>query len=84
MNDTAMEPIVLPAPIKVLIAEDHQLFRMGLALLLSGIPGVEVIGEAEDGKEAVQKVLSLKPDVAIVEKGFKMVDHIPICSRKAS
>jgi DNA-binding NarL/FixJ family response regulator len=78
MNDTAMEPIVLPAPIRVLIAEDHQLFRMGLALLLSGIPGVEVIGEAEDGKEAVQKVLNLKPDVAIVDIGLPSIDGIEV------
>jgi DNA-binding NarL/FixJ family response regulator/tRNA A-37 threonylcarbamoyl transferase component Bud32 len=78
MNQLAVDPIASPAPIKILIAEDHQLLRMGLILLLSAIPGVDVIGEAEDGKEAVEKVLSLRPDVAIIDIGLPSIDGIEV------
>jgi two-component system, NarL family, response regulator NreC len=41
--------------IKVLIADDHQLFREGLVNLISSAPDIEVIGEAKDGLEATKK-----------------------------
>jgi DNA-binding NarL/FixJ family response regulator/tRNA A-37 threonylcarbamoyl transferase component Bud32 len=78
MNELALDPLPLPAPIKILIAEDHQLLRVGLMLLLSGIPGLDVIGEAEDGKEAVEKVLNLRPDVAIIDIGLPSIDGIEV------
>ena len=41
--------------IKVLIADDHQLFREGLANLLFAAPEIEVIAQAKDGKEAIER-----------------------------
>jgi len=53
--------------IKVLLAEDHTIVRQGLCALLEGEAGLEVIGEAEDGREAIQKVERLHPDVVVMD-----------------
>jgi two-component system response regulator NreC len=53
--------------IRVLLAEDHTIVRKGLRALLEGEAGIEVIGEAEDGKEAVQKTQELLPDVVLMD-----------------
>lgn len=53
--------------IKVLLAEDHTLVRKGIRSLLDNEPSIEVIGEAEDGREAIEKVESLSPDVVLMD-----------------
>lgn len=53
--------------IRVLLVDDHLLFREGLRTLLSVRPGIDVIGEAGDGEEAVQKAQSLRPDVILMD-----------------
>ena len=53
--------------IKVLIADDHALMRMGLKALLETQPDIETIGEASDGSEAVRKARKLLPDVIIMD-----------------
>ena len=53
--------------IRVLLAEDHTIVRKGLCSLLEGEAGIEVIGEAEDGREAVQKTQELLPDVVLMD-----------------
>ena len=53
--------------IKVVIVEDHKIVREGLRLLLEKEPDIEVIGEAEDGKEAVKLAEELKPDCIIMD-----------------
>ena len=54
-------------PLRVLIADDHLIVRMGLVTLLENSPGIVVVGDAEDGNEAVRKTLKLKPDVVIMD-----------------
>jgi len=54
-------------PIRILIADDHEIVRRGLRMLLEGEPGCSVIGEAGNGPEAVAKALELKPDVALLD-----------------
>jgi two-component system response regulator NreC len=53
--------------VRVLICEDHALFREGLRALLSVEPKLEVVGEARDGNEAVQQAKSLRPDVILMD-----------------
>ncbi len=54
-------------PIRILIADDHQIFREGLRLLLEAKPGFSVVGEASDGLQALELAERLRPDVMIVD-----------------
>ena len=53
--------------ITILLADDHELFRQGLEMLLNAQPDFQVIGLAADGLEAVTQAERLRPDVAIVD-----------------
>jgi NarL family two-component system response regulator LiaR len=53
--------------IRVLIADDHAVVREGLRTLINTEPGIVVIGEAQDGNEAVQQCLALDPDVILLD-----------------
>jgi DNA-binding NarL/FixJ family response regulator len=53
--------------IKILIVDDHAIVRDGLRQLLSGQTDMEVIGEAEDGKQCLEKVKTLHPDVTLLD-----------------
>jgi len=52
--------------IKVFIADDHEMVRIGVSTYLSAQPDMTVVGEAANGKEAVEKVLQLKPNIDII------------------
>jgi len=52
---------------KIVIAEDHTILREGLRALLSSAPDLEIIGEAENGRAAVQCVENLKPDLVLMD-----------------
>lgn len=54
-------------PIRVLIIDDHTLFRSGIKLLLERQAGFEVVGEASDGLEGVKRVKQLKPNVVLLD-----------------
>lgn len=55
------------APIEVLIADDHPLFRKGMRTLLDSMPETDVIGEATSGQQAVEMALALKPDLILMD-----------------
>ena len=57
----------MKAKVRVLIADDHSVVRMGLASLLGTAKNVEVVGEAINGEEAVRKALKLMPDVVVMD-----------------
>jgi len=63
----AAEPGRGADPIRVLIADDHALFRRGLEMVLQGEPGLELVGEASDGQEAVQLATEVVPDVVLMD-----------------
>jgi DNA-binding NarL/FixJ family response regulator len=54
-------------PIRILVADDHEVVRCGLRSILESAPGMEIVGEACDGREAVEKWRELKPDVVIMD-----------------
>ena len=53
--------------LRILVAEDHPLFRKGVISLLSSVPEFEVVGEATSGKEAVARATELQPDVVLMD-----------------
>ena len=58
------------SPLRILVADDHEVVRRGLCSLLKSHPGWEVCAEASDGREAVEKVKQIKPDVVILDIGM--------------
>jgi len=64
------------AVISVIIVEDHEFTRMGLKLSLEALPGIKVIGEAENGEEGVEKARELKPDVVLMDIQLPDLDGI--------
>ena len=53
--------------LKVIIADDHALFRRGLEMVLEKEPDIEVVGEAHDGEQAVERAQALMPDVMLMD-----------------
>lgn len=62
--------------IRILIADDHAIVRMGLATLLGAQAGFEIIGEAANGEIAVAKALKLNPDVVIMDLAMPRKDGV--------
>ncbi|WP_016698210.1 response regulator [Actinoalloteichus spitiensis] len=62
--------------IRVLVADDHAAIRAGLVLILSGAPGIEVVGEAGDGATAVRRAVDLRPDVVLMDIRMPGTDGI--------
>ena len=54
-------------PIKLMIADDHRLFREGIKALLAVTDDIEIVGEAEDGETTIEKCLELQPDVILMD-----------------
>ncbi|GGM71706.1 response regulator [Dactylosporangium sucinum] len=67
--------------IRVLVADDQPAVRAGLVLILDAAPGVEVVGEAADGAEAVDRALALRPDVVVMDLRMPRVDGIAATRR---
>jgi DNA-binding NarL/FixJ family response regulator len=57
--------------IKVLIVDDHTLVRQGIRALLGLTADIEIIGEAADGREAIEKVQTLKPDIVLMDLAMR-------------
>ena len=62
--------------IRVLLADDQHLVRTGLRTILDAQPGIEVIGEAEDGRRAVELARTLRPDVCLFDIRMPVLDGI--------
>ena len=62
--------------IRIFIADDHAIVREGLRALLATEPGLELVGEANDGLQAVSKVQALKPDVILLDMVMPQMDGL--------
>ena len=62
--------------IRVLLADDHKLIRAGLVLVVEQQPDLRVVGEADDGRQAVEMFKSLKPDVVVMDIGMPNLNGI--------
>src|SRR5580693_4876910 len=67
--------------LRILLADDHEIVRRGLASLLIRHEGWEICGEANDGREAVEKVRLLKPDVVIIDIGMPNLNGLDATRR---
>lgn len=65
-------------PILVLIADDHALVRTGVRMILEDEPGVEVIGEAKDGAQALELALEMSPTVVLADVSMPPPDGIEL------
>lgn len=66
---------------KVLLVDDHPLVREGLRARLSGVAGIEVVGEAGDAAQAFEQVDRLRPDLVLMDVGMKQVNGIELTTR---
>jgi DNA-binding NarL/FixJ family response regulator len=67
--------------LRILIAEDHPLFRKGMISLLSSVPELEVVGEARTGEEAIVRTAELQPDVVLMDLQMPKVNGIEATRR---
>jgi len=71
------------SPLRILLAEDHTLVRAGIRALLESLEGVEVVGEASDGREALQLAASLHPDILLMDITMKGLNGLEAAARLA-
>lgn len=63
-------------PIRIVVADDHPIVRDGLVAVLSTQPDLAVVGQAADGREAVEQVLALQPDVVLLDLELPGMDGV--------
>ena len=66
----------MTSKIKILLADDHTLFRKGICALLEDEQDMVIVGEAENGREAVRLVSSLKPDVVLMDIAMPLLNGL--------
>ena len=66
----------MSATIRVVIADDHEIFRDGLALMLSKQKNIQLVGQAENGRQLVDMVLSLLPDIILTDIKMPLMDGV--------
>ena len=67
--------------VRIVLADDHRLFREGMRSMLSAHPDFEVVGEAEDGAAAIQLAADLLPDLILIDVGLPVVNGILATAR---
>jgi two-component system NarL family response regulator len=85
VSDQPIEPGAIPVmapgdPIRVLVVDDHALFRRGLEMVLEQEPDIEVVGEASDGAEALEKAVETAPDIVLMDVRMPKRGGIDACT----
>jgi two-component system, NarL family, response regulator NreC len=70
--------------VRILLADDHKMFRDGLRALLSSRPDLEVVGEAEDGLATLELAMRLHPDIVILDLAMPRLHGIEVVRRLAA
>jgi DNA-binding NarL/FixJ family response regulator len=70
--------------IRVVIADDHPIFRIGLRTLMSTEPGIQLVGEAQNGEQAIELVQSLHPDVLLLDQHLPGMNGLDVLRRLGS
>jgi two-component system invasion response regulator UvrY len=68
-------------PIRVMLADDHAVVRMGFRLLLEGSPDIKVVAEAQSGEEALKRYFEVKPDVLVLDISMPGIGGLETLSR---
>ena len=76
MGNRGLHGIQLMARIRIILADDHTVMRRGLRLLLEQQTDFQVVGEADDGRQAVELAAALHPDVAVLDIGMPLLNGI--------
>src|SRR5919202_1551978 len=71
----------LGTPIRVLIADDHRLFAEALEAILASETGIDVVGHARNGAEALELALELQPDVVLMDISMPVMDGVEATRR---
>jgi two-component system, NarL family, invasion response regulator UvrY len=67
--------------IRVLLADDHSIVRAGLRRIVEESDDMEVVAEAADGREAINKIRELKPDVAVIDLSMPQIDGLEVINQ---
>jgi len=69
-----------PEPIRVVIADDHVLYRRGLQTVVTQEEDIDIVGEASDGQEAIDRTVEMLPDVVLMDVRMPRVSGIEACA----
>ncbi len=76
-----MEQQASERPVRVLIADDHRLFAKTIEAVLAGYDGIEVVGRATNGREAIRLALELGPDLVLMDLQMPVMDGFEATER---
>ena len=74
------EPIGI-AQLRILLADDHDILRQGLKLLLEAQPDLRVVGEARTGRSTIEQVATLQPDIVVLDISMPDIDGLKACQQ---
>ena len=75
------EPPIEIAQLRILLADDHDILRQGLKLLLEAQPDLHVVGEARTGRSTLEQVTALQPDIVVLDISMPDIDGLKACQQ---
>lgn len=66
---------------KIIIADDHPIFRSGIKSIIESLPDMQIVAEAEDGMQAYQSILAYRPDIAILDLEMPLLTGLDVCKK---
>jgi YesN/AraC family two-component response regulator len=67
--------------IRVVVADDHNRVRTGIAILLAGVTDIQVVGEAVDGAQALELAETLRPDILLLDVEMPILNGLEVAAR---